>query len=38
MLDCQRTSDVQNRLKTDTTADLKTHQENWLEYLKRMGT
>jgi len=38
MLDCQRTSDVQNRLKIDNTADLKTYQENWLDHLKRMGT
>jgi len=38
MLDCQRTSDVQNRLKIDNIEDLKTHQENWLDHLKRMGT
>jgi hypothetical protein len=31
-------SDIQNRLKIDNTADLKIHQENWLDYLKRMGT
>jgi hypothetical protein len=38
MLDCQRTSDIQNRLKIDNTADLKTYQKNWLDHLKIMGT
>jgi hypothetical protein len=38
MLDCQGTSDIQNRLKIDNIADLKTHQENWLDHLKRLCT
>jgi len=37
MLDCQRTSDIQNRLKMDMIVDLKTHQENWLDHLKKNG-
>jgi hypothetical protein len=35
MLDCQRTLDIQNGLKIDNIADLKTHKENWLDHLKK---
>jgi hypothetical protein len=38
MLECQGTSDIQNRLKIGNIADLKTHQEIWLDNLKRIGT
>jgi len=37
MLDCQRASDIQNRLKMDMIVDLKTHQENQLDLLEVNG-
>ena len=37
MLDHQRNSNIQNKLKIDIVVSLKLHQEYWLDHLKWIG-